>query len=193
MQLEWQYLQSTVPRVGTLMVPIEGALREKFFPALFGGEEINAAFQKILGYSVNHSGLGITYPPFSADSAYNTSKAASRELVDSLIGGSALNCVGHRTCVRKASLAARHAKMHVELGELARRKELAGGQEKNRLHRETRNGAWLSDVPHRLNGMELYCEEFRDNIYLSYGLMPQDIPVICDGCGKKFSIEHTLS
>ena len=23
--------------------------------------------------------------------------------------------------------------------------------------------------------------------------MPQDIPATCDGCGKKFSIEHTLS
>ena len=23
--------------------------------------------------------------------------------------------------------------------------------------------------------------------------MPQDIPVTCDGCGKKFSIEHALS
>ena len=23
--------------------------------------------------------------------------------------------------------------------------------------------------------------------------MPQDIPVTCDGCGKKFSIEHSLS
>ena len=23
--------------------------------------------------------------------------------------------------------------------------------------------------------------------------MPQDIPVTCDGCGKKFSIKHTIS
>ena len=44
MKLEWQYLQRTVPRVGTLMGPIDEALREKFFPALFGGEEINANF-----------------------------------------------------------------------------------------------------------------------------------------------------
>ena len=38
LQLEWQYLQRTVPGVSTLMGPIEEALREKFFPALFGGE-----------------------------------------------------------------------------------------------------------------------------------------------------------
>ena len=97
----------------------------------------------------------------------------SRDLVDSFLGHSALNYVGHRACERKASLAAIRAKMHVELGEVARWKELVGGQERNRLHRETRNGAWLSDVPHRLNGMELSWEEFWDDICLRYGLMPQ--------------------
>ena len=47
LQSEWQYLQSTVPGVGTLMGPIEEALREKFFPLLFGGEDITADFLKI--------------------------------------------------------------------------------------------------------------------------------------------------
>ena len=89
-------MQRTVPGVGTLMCPIEEALREKCFPSLFGGEEINADFRKILGYSVKHGGLGIPDPRLSAESAYNTSKAASRELLDSLIGSSVLNCVGHR-------------------------------------------------------------------------------------------------
>ena len=55
------------------------------------------------------------------------------------------------------------------------------------------NGAWLSAVPHRLNGTELSQEEFWDNLRLRYGLMPQDIPATCNGCGEKFSIEHALS
>ena len=59
------------------MGPIEEALREKFFPALFRGEEINTDFWKILGHSVKHGVLGIPDPRFSAESAYNTSKAAS--------------------------------------------------------------------------------------------------------------------
>ena len=78
LQLEWQYLQRTVPGVGTLMGPIEEILREKFSPALFGEEEINADFRKILGHSAKHGGLGIHDPQLSAESAYNTSKAASR-------------------------------------------------------------------------------------------------------------------
>ena len=44
------------------MGPIEETLREKFPPALFGGEEINAEFWKILGHSVKHGGLGIPDP-----------------------------------------------------------------------------------------------------------------------------------
>ena len=155
LQLDWQYLQRTVPRFGTLMGPIEEALREKFFPALFRGEEINADFRKILGHSVTHGRLGLLDPRSSAESAYNTSKAASGELVDSLLGGSALNYVGHRACVEKASQTSRRTKMSVELGEVLRRKEISGGQEKNCLHRATRNEAWLRAVTHRFKRMEL--------------------------------------
>ena len=73
------------------------------------------------------------------------------------------------------------------------RKELTGGQERNRLHREMSNGAWISAVPHRLNGTELSWEELWDNLRLRYGLMTQGIPKTCNGCGKRFSIEHALS
>ena len=95
--------------------------------------------------------------------------------------------------MRKANLSARCAKMNVELGYLGRWKDLAGGQERNRLHRETSNGAWLSDVTHHLNGTKISQEEFRDNLRLRFGLIPQDIPTTCDDCGKTFLIENTLS
>ena len=77
LQLEWQYLQRTVPRVDTLMGTIEESLREKSSPALFWGGKINADFWQILGHSVNNGGLGILDLWLSATSAYNTSKVAS--------------------------------------------------------------------------------------------------------------------
>ena len=175
------------------MGPIEESLREKLFPALFEGEDTNADFRQILGHSVKHFSLGIPNPWLSADSAYNTSKAASGVLVVFLLGGSALNYIGQRLCVCKTILAEIREKIHVKLGDLDRRKELSGGQERNRLHRETRNGARLSAVPHRLNSTEFYREEFQDNLCLRYGLMPQDIPVTCDCCGKKLLIKHAIS
>ena len=96
-------------------------------------------------------------------------------------------------CIRRESVGAIKVQKNVELAELAIQKELVGGQDRNRLHRAMMNGAWLSAVTHRLNRMELSQEELRDNLCLRCGMMPQDIPTICDGCGKSFSIEHTLS
>ena len=83
--------------------------------------------------------------------------------------------------------------MHVELGEMVHPKEQARYQERNRLHRATRNGTWISAVPHRLNSTELSWGGFLDNLCLRYGLMLQDIPATYDVCGKKLSIDHALS
>ena len=69
LQLEWQYLQRAVPGFGTLMGPIEEALREKLFPSLFRGEEIDADFRKILGHGVKHGGLVMPDPRLSVESA----------------------------------------------------------------------------------------------------------------------------
>ena len=57
------------------------------------------------------------------------------------------------------SSGARRDRKHVELGEMAIRKELAGGQDRKRFHRATRNGAWLSAIPHHINRTELSQEE----------------------------------
>ena len=76
---------------------------------------------------------------------------------------------------------------------MARQKDLAGFQESNRLHRVTRNRAWLGAILHRLNGKEISWEEIRDNLRLRYGIMSQDIPATCNGCSRNFSIKQHLS
>ena len=58
-QLEWMYLQRTVPGVSSLMGHIEDALREAFLSTLFGGEEISADPREILGHSMKRGVLGI--------------------------------------------------------------------------------------------------------------------------------------
>ena len=89
------------------MEHLEESQREKFVPALFRGEKVVAYFRKILGHSVKCDGLGITEPWLSADSAYNTSKAACGDLVGSLLGGNDHNYVSHRVYVHGASARAR--------------------------------------------------------------------------------------
>ena len=162
-------------------------------PRTIRGEEIKADLWQILVHSVKYGGLGIPDHQFSEESSYNTSNADSGELVDSRLGGSALNYVVHRAYVHQESVGARIERKHVKLAELARQKELAGGQERNRLHRATSKWSWLSAIPHRLKGTALSREESWDNLHLRYGMMPQDIPVTYDGCGKKFLFENALS
>ena len=130
------------------MGPIEEAIRETFFLALFGGEDIDTEFRKILGHRVKCGGLGILHPRPSEECAYNNFKEASEELVDSLLGGTALNYAGNRDFLCRAIVGVRKYWQHMDMSELGKQKELEGGQERNRLHRATRNGAWLSATPH---------------------------------------------
>ena len=88
--------------------------------AIWGGGD-HSRLSEILGHSINHGSLGIPDPCLSAESAYNTSKAASRELVDSFLGGSVLNYVGHRACVHKSIQSARLSKWIAELSEMFER------------------------------------------------------------------------
>ena len=67
------------------MGPIEYALREAFFPAIFGGKEVSADLRDILGHSVKCGGIGVPYPRLPAERGYSTYKAASEVLVGSLI------------------------------------------------------------------------------------------------------------
>ena len=76
-----------------------------------------------------------------AEISYNTSKAAFREQVGSILGDTTLNYIGHRDCVCEASTGKRKDREYMEMVELARQKELTGFQERNRLHMATRNKA----------------------------------------------------
>ena len=88
--------------------------------------------------------MGISDPQQSAERCHSTSKASRGELVASLLGGSDLNYVGCRSCVRRDNVGAWKERGWGDTVELGRRKDELGGQERNRIHRVTRNGAWLA-------------------------------------------------
>ena len=52
--------------------------------------------------------------------------------------------------------------------------------------------AWLTVLPSTVNGTELGVQEWRDALFLRYGLEPLDLPSNCDVCDAKFSISHAL-
>ena len=44
--------------------------------------------------------------------------------------------------------------------------------------------------PSTVNGTDLGSQEWRDALFLRYGLDPLDLPTHCDGCHVKFAISH---
>ena len=64
-----------------MISPIADALREAFFSARFGGEEVSDNLREILGHSVKYGGVGIPDPRLSEDPEYSTYKVASEVLL----------------------------------------------------------------------------------------------------------------
>ena len=60
------------------------------------------------------------------------------------------------------------------------------------LRRATKTEAWLTVQPSTVNGTDMGAQEWRDALFLRYGLDHPDLPTYCDGCQAKFSISHTL-
>ena len=55
-----------------------------------------------------------------------------------------------------------------------------------------RMGAWLSVLTYIVNGTKLGDQEWRDYLFLRYGIDPPDLMSHCDGCGEALSIYHAL-
>ena len=51
---------------------------------------------------------------------------------------------------------------------------------------------WISDPPSTVNGTKLGVQEWRDSLFLSYGIDLPDLPYHCDGFGADFSIYPAL-
>ena len=46
--------------------------------------------------------------------------------------------------------------------------------------------------PSTVNGTDLGGQEWRETLFLRYGLEPPDLPTHCDGCQTKFLISYAL-
>ena len=104
---------------------------------------------------MKRGGLVIPDLLLSAERAYNTSKAASEVLVDSLLRGSDLNYLAHKYCTNIFSADGQKQRDYSKIEMLTIGNNLADGEEFNGLRSATENGAWIAAIPQRLNGKEL--------------------------------------
>ena len=61
-----------------------------------------------------------------------------------------------------------------------------------RMQRAANTGAWLTVLPSAVNGKGLGSQEWRDALFLRYGLDPPYLPKYCDSFQDRFSISHAL-
>ena len=142
---------------------------------------------------MKRGGLGILEPWLLVERVHNTSKAASEVLVGSLLGGTDLNYVLHKGCIHRASVVRRNQRNISENAALTRRKNLVDRAGMNHLQWATEIWQWITATPHSLNGPELLWEEFKENLILLYGIVPLNLLVYYDGCGKKLLVRNDLS
>ena len=62
-----------------------------------------------------------------------------------------------------------------------------------RMKRAKETGGWLNTLPSSLNGTVLSEEEFRDSLWLRFGLIPLKLPSKCDGCNQAFNVDHAMT
>ena len=62
-----------------------------------------------------------------------------------------------------------------------------------RLDRCCQTGTWLSARPGLLERTILSAQEWRDGIFLRYGITPENVPALCDGCNRPNDLNHALN
>jgi hypothetical protein len=137
--------------------------------------------------------LNLRNPAQSAARLHQSSVEACATLVASLTGDVQLDSMAHAQSVRQASTSARKERLEEEQGFVETMASSASRPGKKRLGRIGLTGAWLTQMPSKLNGTILSKDEFCDNVRLRYGMRPINLCERCDGCGAGFSVDHALS
>ena len=76
--------------------------------------------------------------------------------------------------------------------DLREAKATASKLDARRLRKIQQTGKWLLVLPSTVNGTELGAQEWRDSLFLSYGIKTPDLQPHCDSCGAAVYICNTM-
>jgi hypothetical protein len=193
LQQEWQFLQRVTEGLDSEFEGIEEALTTKFLPALFGAPDTDSTLRQLACLPVKKSGLAIPNPTTTADENWTNSTVVCGHLIAALRGTEEFRSADHNHIMSAGRAEMRLRKLSDSEAKLA---NLLSDLPKDRartIKRGQHTGAWLSALPSTVNGTELSAQEFRDAISMRYGITPSDLPVACDGCDARFSLQHALA
>ena len=189
---EWAFVQRVTPGVGDAFFPVEVELKEIFVPELFQGLWEGVPEQGVIRLPVKQAGLALPDPSQTAPENWKVSCFITGHLVAALRGQIEFRTADHSACLRE-SLTAVRGRGQIRAEEaLTAALEGAPVLHARRLRRAAKTGAWLTVQPSTGNGTELGAQEWRDALFLRYGLETPDLPTYCDGFQAKLSISHAF-
>ena len=193
MKHKWTYAMRTIPGLEEFLQPLEDSIRNSFLPALFS-RNISDQLRELLALPARLGGMGIINPATNASEEYNNSLQLTAQLKELIIkqdNEGDLNMDDIKVTKNRISKA-RETKQKQELDRIKDRAQDDDIQ-KRRLQMNIERGAsnWLSALPIKEAGFSLNKQEFRDAIFLRYGLSISGLPEHCE-CGQPFSSDHAM-
>ena len=185
-------MQRATLGIGDAFGPVETPLKETFMPALFEGLGDGVPESRATRLPVKQAGPDLPDPSQTAPDKWTASCVITGHLVAALSGQVEFRTEDHLACLREGRTAVwRRGQRRAEEA-LTAALEGAPVLHARHLRQATKTGAWPTVHPSTVYGTELGSQEWRDALFLRYGLEPPELPTNCDGCQAKFSISHDL-
>ena len=188
---KWTYLCRTTPDIGSLLKPVDDALRSVLLPTLTGRPPPSDLQCALFALPVR---LGIVIPSRTAAYEQQSSLLVTSALCEHILSQDTeygydviAKQLESKALVRQQN----HAKSSTDADEISAllrdplRRAVALAKEKG-------SSTWLTTLPLVEHGFALHKGAFHDALALRYGWTPSDMPSACV-CGSKFSVKHALS
>ncbi|MGL5814518.1 MAG: reverse transcriptase domain-containing protein, partial [Aeromonas sp.] len=213
LQQEWQHVQRTCPCPPHLFAPLEHAIADTFIPALFQLPVFHPSLppRHITALPIKRAGLALPNPIHEAPSCHTASKDITFEISRSLVAPTGcqphltrptnptvsetgpFRIAAHRDNLATGRILAHHAKDTAHQTIFDNHLATLPPPLQLRLQRCCHTGSWLSARPGLLERTVLSAQEWRDGLYIRFGITPSHIPATCDGCNCPNDINHALN
>jgi hypothetical protein len=197
LQHQWTFLQRVIPNIDAHFQPLEEMITSSFLPALFGKSQDSISdIRTLLALPVKLAGLAVPDPVSTCAANYQSSTVMSSHLLLAVQEKITFNFQDHNDTCRAALVATRAEKQLSNESKLSTfltslPPPVEGNPSIGRaIGRARDTGMWLSTIPTNFNGSVLGNEEFQDGLCLRYMIVPNNLPVKCDGCNSDFSVTH---
>ena len=190
-QHKFTYSMRTIPNISQNLIRLDKAV-DDFVKHLLDFD-FNDIQRKLLSQPAKFGGLGIKIPSEEADDQFRNSMFVTEPLKDLVVNQMIDGCVDDKN-IRERKNQVKVKNLEKVSSKYSAIKEQLTTEKQRILECVTEKGAsnWLTALPLKKYNFHLNKQEFRDAVYLRYGLPLSKLPCNCV-CGARYSIDHALN